>query len=326
VLTTLYYALKVTHLPKLPTNLLFCVVLLLMSCKTFEQTKDPQKMVPQKMFMYVTVDWEGRSLEEENIAAMQQFRQQFPHIPLLQLINPAYFVREHAHNARLTEIIKSTFLPIDTQGLHVHAWKSLINHCGIHYEHAYSFADIDEYCEEGDCGYTVSLENAYTQDALTRLITCSDNILIENGFKKSLHFRAGGWQLGAKLIAALDANGFIWDSSEIDADLIASRWHQDSNMIKMLRQLHPNSTPLDQPYELSEKLMEYPNNAALADYTSTEQIVNLFENLIEADKKVMVLGFHQETAADFLERLEQAIPKMETIAKAKNVQLVWVSQ
>lgn len=281
---------------------------------------------PQSIEVYVTVDWEGRSLDDEDIEAMQSFRQQFPYIPMLQLLNPAYFVRNHAYPARLAQTVQSTFLPIDTQGLHVHAWKSLTEYCGVAYQYSHSFADVDENCQKGDCGYTVSLEFAYTEQALTKLIACSNQILIDNGFNKSVHFRAGGWQLGPKLIAALEANDFTWDSSRIDADLLTTRWHEDSGMVTMLRQLHPNSTPLDQPYLLGKKLMEVPNNAALADYTSTKQIVTLFKSLIAEKKQVMVLGFHQETAADFLVNLEKAIPEMEAIAAAGNIRLVWVGQ
>lgn len=276
--------------------------------------------------VYVTVDWEGRSLDEEDIAAMQGFRQQFPHIPMLQLLNPAYFVRDHAYPARLTQTIQSTFLPIDTQGLHVHAWQSLTHYCGVEYQHSPSFADIDENCQTGDCGYTVSLELAYSQQALTKLIACSDQILVDHGFNKSTHFRAGGWQAGPKLIAALEADGFTWDSSSIDADLLTTRWHESSGMVKMLRQLHPNIRSLHQPYALREQLMEYPNNAALADYTSTDQIIDLFQQLIAANKPIMVLGFHQETAADFLVRLAQAVPEMEAIAQQEGVQLKWASE
>ena len=39
--------------------------------------------------VYVTVDWEGWSLEPENIEAMQAFRLRHPEIPMLQLLNPA---------------------------------------------------------------------------------------------------------------------------------------------------------------------------------------------------------------------------------------------
>jgi hypothetical protein len=292
-----------------------------MGCQSVVQDK-----AVKQMQLYVTVDWEGGSLDEDNIEVMQHFRQQFPHIPMLQLVNPAYFVRDHGHEARLAQIIQSTFLPSDTQGLHVHAWKSLTNYCGVAYQHQPSFADVDENCKEGDCGYTVSLEFAYSQQALTKLIACSNDVLVQHGFDRPIHFRAGGWQLGPKLKAALVDNDFVWDSSVIDADLLKTRWHEQSGMVQMLRKLHPQTTPLDQPYVLSGKLVEYPNNAALADYTSDKQIVGLFKNLVEANKKVMVLGFHQETAADFLIHLERAIPKMEAIAKENNIELHWISR
>ena len=280
----------------------------------------------QKIAIYVTVDWEGVSLEQENIETMQAFRKKFPHIPMLQLLKPVYFLRDHPNNIVLSNIIKSTFLASDTHGLHVHAWKSLVTYCGIPYQNSHSFADTNEACETADCGYTVSLEYAYSQKELTKLIACSSNVLVENGFASPKHFRAGGWQLGPKLMAALQANGFIWDSSVTDANLLTTRWHDESGMVKMLRQLHPNSTPLDQPYAVSSYIMEYPNNASLADYTSTKQIVSMFKQLLVAKKNVMVLGFHQETATNHLNRLENAIPQMEAIAKEHGVAIDWVNQ
>ncbi|MDX1916050.1 MAG: hypothetical protein SFU55_10735 [Methylophilus sp.] len=276
--------------------------------------------------IYTTVDWEGISLEQVNIEAIQDFRKKFPHIPMLQLLNPVYFLRGHTDSTELNNTIKSTFLPNDTQGLHVHAWKSLVEYCGIPYQHNYSFADSNENCNIGDCGYTVSLENAYSNADLSKLIACSSDVLVKNGFSKPRHFRAGGWQLGAKLSAALETNGFTWDSSHIDANILTTRWHEESGMIKMLRQLHPTSTPLDQPFAITTQLTEYPNNAGLADYTTSKQLVTMFKALIEQRKSVMVLGFHQETAVDYLHRLATAIPQIEAIAKENNVQIEWLSK
>lgn len=280
----------------------------------------------QTIQVYVTVDWEGVSLEQENIETMQAFRKRFPHIPMLQLLNPVYFLRDTAHAEQTANIVRSTFLPQDTQGLHVHAWKSLIEHCGVAYQFSRSYADADEACTEGDCGYTVSLEYAYSQADLTKLIACSSDVLVANGFSKPKHFRAGGWQLGPKLTAALQANEFTWDSSRIDANLLTTRWHEQSGMVSMLRQLHPTSTTLEQPFALNNSLTEYPNNAALADYTSTKQVLEMFKTLIAEQKPVMVLGFHQETATDYLHRLEQAIPQMEVLAKEQGVSIEWVSR
>lgn len=280
---------------------------------------------PQKIAIYMTVDWEGVSLEQENIEAMQAFRKKFPLVPMLQLLNPAYFVREGVNAETISATIRSTFLPTDTHGLHVHAWKSLVHYCGVPYQSGFSYADTIETCETGDCGYTVSLEFAYSQTELTQLIGCSSEVLVKHGFTRPTHFRAGGWQLGEKLSTALQKNGFIWDSSRTDANLLTSRWHEESGLVKMVRQLNANSTPLDQPYPITATLMEFPNNASLADYTSAKQIVEMFKNLIANRKDVMVLGFHQETAADFLVNLEIAIPKIEALAKKEHVDIEWRS-
>lgn len=275
----------------------------------------------------VTVDWEGYSLEAENIAEMQAFRQQFPKIPIVQLLNPVYFVRDQVNTSHIRQAIQSTLLPIDVQGLHLHAWKSLLDYCHIPFQVEPSFAPAEESCKpEKDCGYTVSLELAYSKYDLSRLLACSQQLMVEHGFNKPVYFRAGGWQGGPKLSAALIERQFVWDSSTIAADLLTTRWHIESPLVRMLKGLHPESTALDQPYQVNAQLMEYPNNGALADYTTTKQIVSLFEDLLKHDRQVMVLGFHQETAVDYLPRLIDAIPKMQAIAQKRGISLQWVTE
>ena len=308
---------------------LFCGALLL-CCSNFVYAADAQN--PQKVTVYVTVDWEGQSLDNDNIEAVQAFRQKHPNIAMLQLLNPAYYLRPESSAANITKQIQSTFLPNDAQGLHVHAWKSLADYCNVPYKTAPSFADTEETCTAGDCGYTVSLEFAYSAEELNQLIACSSQILVGQGYVKPVHFRAGGWQLGPKLITALQNNGFVWDSSHIDANLLTTNWHEESGMIKMLRALHGNhDAALAQPYNLAAAtselaaITEYPDNAALADYTNTKQLIALFKQLLTEQKDVLVLGFHQETAASYLHRLDDAIPHFEAMAKAANIQLEWAS-
>lgn len=276
------------------------------------------------MQLWVTVDWEGLWLQDDNLQAMQKFRQQFPHIPLLHLINPVYFIQPGVNRAQIGSQIRSTLLPQDTIGLHLHPMRRLVEYCGIRYQPGPSIADIDEQCAQSSCGHSVSLEFAYSQTELTELVNCASAMLVSNGFNRPRHFRAGAWQLGPKLQAALEANQFLWDSSRIDAQLLTTRWHRDSPLIKMLHQLHPHTAQLNQPYALGYQLMEYPNNAALADYTNSKQLLALFEQHLVAHEPVMVMGFHQESAADYLLRLERAIPRMEQLAKQKNVTIEWM--
>lgn len=294
-----------------------CMVVLLASLHVQAQ---------QTIQLYVTVDWEGLSLEPENIEAMQAFRKRFPHIPMLQLLNPAYFVKTDVKPSNVKATIQSVLLPTDTVGLHLHGWKSLTQHCQVPYQHQPSYANVDEHCEQADCGHTVSLEFAYSVAELSQLVRCTQRMLVEHGFQKPTHFRAGGWQLGPKLTQALVENQFTWDSSRTPAALLTSRWAPDSHLVKTVEALHPNASTLDQPYALTGMLKEFPNNAGLADYTSTQQMLDMFKTLLEEHKSVMVLGFHQETAADFLNRLEQATPQMEGLAKAQGVKIEWVSR
>ncbi|MDP2248737.1 MAG: hypothetical protein Q8J65_11435 [Nitrosomonadales bacterium] len=277
----------------------------------------------QKIIVYMTVDWEGCSLDEENLDSIRHFRAKHPHIPMLHLLNPVYYLRPEVDRREMTAQIRSTFSPGDAQGLHLHAWKSLVERCKVPYKSTPSFARANEDCEGGECGYTVSLELAYDETELTLLVACSTALLVENGFDQPRYFRAGGWQFGPKLASALHTNGFMWDSSRTDASLIADAWGEQSAMVQMLRQLHPDASILDQPRELLPGLMQYPNNASLMDYTSSERLLGIFETLIKENKTVMVMGFHQETAFVYLDNLEEAITLMQEAAKKANVQLEW---
>lgn len=277
-----------------------------------------------RITVYVTVDWEGLSLDEENIEAMQAFRKRYPHIPMLQLLNPAYFTRPGVDAMEATRRIHATLLPSDAHGLHIHAWQSLVDRCGVPYKNLPLITDnAHEPCLHGECGYTVSLEYAYSQEDLTRLVGCSADILVRQGFDRPRSFRAGAWQFGPKLAAALKANGFRLDSSRTDPKFLAERWGGSSPLVQLLSQLHPDGSALDQPYELLPGLMELPNNGSLADYTSAAQILEIFRTLLANRKSVMVLGFHQETAFNFLSHLEDAIPLMEKEAQAAGVVLEW---
>lgn len=277
---------------------------------------------PPVMQIYVTVDWEGLSLDDENIDAMRDFRQRHPEIPILHFLNPVYELRL---GKPVLEKVRDTLLPADVHGLHIHPWKSLITYCGLPYHDKPAFAEPDDACVGQSCGYAVSLEHAYSQAELSQLVKCSSDLLVAQGFDRPTSFRAGGWQQGPKLAAALRENGFTWDSSRTDAHFLMPRWGTHSRLVELIDQLHNGSTPLDQPYELLPGLMELPNNASLADYTSTQKIVDVFRELVRHGKTVMVLGFHQETAFNYLHRLEAAIPLLTQEAAAAGVTLEWAA-
>ena len=273
--------------------------------------------------VYISVDWEGWSLEQENLEAMAEFRKRFPQIPLWHFLNPVYWARQGANLAEITRRVRSVIRPGDSLGLHLHGWKQMLVYCGLQYQSSPGFEGHDETCATGDCGYMVSLEMAYDEATLGNLLACSIDVLNSQGFGRVQSFRAGGWQQGPKLAAALRANGFLVDSSRTDPAWVAAEWGSQSPLVVLLKQLHPNASVLDQPVSLLPGLMEYPDNGSLADYTRTKVLVEAFKKVLDSHEKVFVTGFHQETAFNFLSRLEQAIPEMEAAATAAGVTIHW---
>ena len=70
-----------------------------------------------------------------------------------------------------------------------------------------------------------------------------------------------------------------------------------------------------------------PDNGCLADYVTSDEMVESFEAVAQAGKAarrgsepaVLSLGFHQETASKFLPRLREALLEIETRAAAQRI-------
>ncbi len=275
--------------------------------------------------MVMTVDWEGRNISWHNIEAIKNFRKLHPEIPMLHFLNPAYYTKEDANFAFLNKKINSVLFPQDERGLHIHAWKSLVNFCGLEYKSGPSFGDGDENCNvrDNDCGHTVSLEYAYSQEELNELVKCSNDILEKQGLGRPKSFRAGGWQLGPKLSQALADNHFLLDSSRTDASVLIPQWGENSNLVQMVFKLHPTASALDRPFELLPGLMELPDNGCLADYTPASILLELFQKNVKGGNAYFVLGFHLETAANYLPQLDKGLKEIYNYASENNIQINW---
>jgi hypothetical protein len=283
----------------------------------------PGMLFAQNITLVMTVDWEGRSISLKNISAIGKFRSAYPEIPMLHFLNPGYFTKDYV-DADLKNIINAVIRPEDERGLHIHAWKSLVQYCGINYQSKPTFADIDENCSDGkECGHTVSLEYAYSQPELSQLIKCSQEILANQGFGEAKSFRAGGWQLGTKLAQALTENNITLDSSRTDGKVLIPQWGENSNLVQMVLKLHPTASSVDQPFELLPGLMELPNNGCLADYTPASTLLKIFKENVKAGKRYFVTGFHLETADAYLPQLEKGLAEIKKYALENKIQINW---
>ena len=104
-----------------------------------------------KVYINVSVDWEGRDVSERNIKAMESFRDKFPHVPLLHFLNAAYFTKEGADNDTIKSLIRRVIKKDDELGLHIHAWKSLVKAAGVEYRFSPTWSRRGREDCDGEC-------------------------------------------------------------------------------------------------------------------------------------------------------------------------------
>ncbi|MBS2015543.1 MAG: hypothetical protein JST00_21835 [Deltaproteobacteria bacterium] len=289
-----------------------------------------------KMQLVVTVDWEGRDLREDNLRAMENLRTRFPQVKIVHFLNAAYYTKDRADAADTTARINRPLRPGDEKALHIHGWKRLFEKAGARFVNAPTFwgTSISPTSREclDDCGHEVPI-SLYTTDELRKVVRFSLDTLESNGFGRAKSFRCGGWMAKQSVRDAIAAEGIAYEHSAVPTAFLQPKL-ASYPVYGWLSELWAGTTPLSQPYRVPasangapRSLVEVPDNGALADYVSTEQMVDVFhankaEYLRDKRRNVVVsFGFHEETAATYLPQLEGALSRIYEEARAENLPL-----
>jgi hypothetical protein len=264
----------------------------------------------------VSVDWEGRELAERNLLAMEKFRTALPKVPLTHFLNAAYYTKSGAKAEDVSKRMKRVHKKGDEFGLHIHAWKSLIEASGVTFRNSPTFWGGSARASRSDYGHDVEIA-AYTVAELRSVVKKSQSLLKAGGFQLSPSFRAGGWVAPNSVLEAIRAEGLTIDSSATDLD-----WHDELDrypLRKRLRKLWAGVNSKTQPYLIKTpvgNVLEMPDTGALADYvTANEMEGHLLEGLVRLNKDpskdiYIHIGFHQETAERYCGRVQEAITRV----------------
>ncbi len=282
----------------------------------------------------VTVDWEGRDLDGTNLAAMEAFRARYPRVPLVQFLNAAYYTKAGASATTVNRAIRRAVRSGDELGLHIHGWKRLVEAAGVTFRTAPTFwgSPLDENECLTDCGHDVAI-SSYTRAELRRVIDFSVSTLQRNGFGHATSFRAGGWMAGTTVRGALADAGFTVDHSAVPSTFLSGEL-RGLPLLDWVRTLWTGTTATSQPYSIAvgaRSLVEIPDNGALADYVTPGEMVAVFDKAVTAYKRdrsraqVVSIGFHQETAADYAPRVQQALATIASHARTARVAVHYVT-
>lgn len=279
----------------------------------------------------VSVDWEGRDLLPQNLDAMKALRRDYPTVRIVQFLNAAYFTKPGANATTVSAQIKSALLPTDDLGLHIHGWKRLFEASGVAFRTTPNFWGrpyLSNDCSF-DCGHEVPI-SAYTEPELEKVIGFSIATLEANGLGHAKSFRAGGWMAKDNVRQALVAKGIVWDSSAVPQPYLAAELGT-LPLLQWVGEEWKGTTAASQPYVITTAkgpLKEVPDNGALADYVSADQMYGTWEAnkaaFLAGNKKknvVVSIGFHHETAAIYLPQLEAALTRIYANAKDEKLPL-----
>ncbi|MBK6519958.1 MAG: hypothetical protein IPM79_33800 [Polyangiaceae bacterium] len=288
-----------------------------------------------RILIVVTVDWEGRDLTDANIGAMEELRARRPDVPLVQYLNAAYFTKPDADPAATRQQISRALSGDDELGLHIHGWERLFEAAGVTFRASPTFWDPSGVVSQGcsfDCGHEVPI-SAYTEAELDKVIGFSLETLEANGLGRAVSFRAGGWMAKANVRDALVGRGFLTDGSAVPSAHLASEIG-DLPLWTWVDELWKGTDASSQPFQLATAhgpLLEIPDNGALADYMTAQEMVEVFQQARDRydesprEDVVVSIGFHQETAAKYLSRVDAALDAIVKESETEGVPIRFVT-
>lgn len=283
-----------------------------------------------KIQLLVTVDWEGRDLADKNLQAMKDLHSRFPQVKLVHFLNAAYFTKADTDANAVRGRIASVIAPGDEMGLHIHGWRRLFDASGVTFKPSPTFWGTSLLPSEciGDCGHEVPI-SLYSASELRQVVRFSLDTLESHGFGRARSFRCGGWMANDSVREAIAAEGLVRDESAVPTAFLAPQL-EGRPLYEWLRGLWSETNATSQPYTIptaAGDLVEVPDNGALADYVSADQMVKTFEanrDVFRGDRRqtvVVSIGFHQETAASFVPQLEAALTRIYATADRERLPL-----
>ena len=298
-----------------------------------------------KVYFLLSVDWEGDTLRDANLAAMQRFNRAFPEFPVIHFLNAAYYTKNwEMSEMEVTSRIKSVLKSNDEIGMHIHSWENFVKASGVEFRDGPSFWGDLSISRNGERGDDVPL-NSYSEKEIQKQISYSKKVFKKFGLGIPKSFRGGGWMSGSNVWNALVKEGIYIDSSAVPGELV-NNLYPDSNLSKLHQALWLGIDETLGPYHTTEQKIQFPNNLGLADYVDEiefmDKYLRLYRQAVQSGKKELYIhfGWHQESAveyfkhdennhgrmrlvrSDYLERVEKIINTVKAHAQKNNVELI----
>ena len=283
-----------------------------------------------KIQMLLALVWEGRDLAPHNLAALEEFRREYPDVSVIHLVNPAYFTKPKADGQQVAAALKAHVRPQDQVGLLLGPWRTLTQAAGVIFRPAPTF--WSPVAPPGDCvidcGGDVPL-TIYPEADVDKLLAQSIKLLESHGFARPVGFAVQGWMASANIQESAVRAGLRFDFSAVAPDLLVSRVRHYP-LYSWARAMWPDITPHSQPYTIQTgagPVVEVPMSLAAMDYVTRKEVDTLFQEYVQlwqqepAKDLIFPLVFSQETAMVTVPFLRNALKGIFATAASRQVPL-----
>lgn len=334
-------ALKSLNIQHYAFAVIYCVVAFV--CWTFPGMAWGDEGLRVRILL--SVDWEGDTLHEANIAAMEQFQQKFPNYPVIHFLNAAYYTKQWPVSEEwITAQIRRTLKAKDELGVHIHAWEHFVRASGVRFRSGPSFWNNSvSMGRNGELGDDVPL-SVYDFDEVRQMLRLSREVLEGQGFLGLESFRGGGWVSSWNIQKALLAEGFRLESSAVPVEIV-EQLYPHTLLSRLSHDQWGGISKATKPFMHANGLVQFPNNVGLADYLDENELFAAYLELLDGasvsgGKEVYLhFGWHQETAAEaveldaegrvleskataYLERVKKGLRRIEAHAQQYDVEVV----
>jgi len=233
--------------------------------------------VSYPLIVTLTVDFEGADVSEENQKAMDDFSEKYG-VNYTQFFNPSIYAGEEIITKDRADDLTAWIIERrnkgDEIGLHLHMHYHMIEAMGLEVK------TEPKWTTYVTNGHDVSM-TAYTLDETMTMLTWSKDKFVENGLPIPTSFRGGGWYADEETLEALQASGFLIDSSGRNYYVwgdkgLVGHWNLTSTTFPY----HPSFKDQNKPG--NSIIWEFPNNGGFALYSSSNK-VNEFKNNFDAN-------------------------------------------
>ncbi|MBI4136581.1 hypothetical protein HY469_00810 [Candidatus Roizmanbacteria bacterium] len=243
--------------------------------ETNYETQPTKFYVSEPLLVTWTIDWEGYDVKNvylEELAAIADKR----NLPMTHMFNPRIYFAEDISPERadyLTDwVLERNTINHEEIGLHLHMFPDFVAAAGM--------TPKTEPVWGG--GYTPGydiLTTSYSAEELRQILEYAKATFTEKGLGRPLSYRAGGWFANTETLRALDASGFLVDSSgrtsyQFGSNHLPGPW----DLRETSQPYFPSETNQNSPNPPPRfSLLEVPNNGADSFWSTKEAMIDRFD-------------------------------------------------